>query len=83
MIKGSPLSLQQVFQRRFDGTESFDRTWLEYEEGFGSAAGEFWLGNCLYIFLKNLSYKVADKKNERALLSETLKKIKTEIRYVK
>uniref|UniRef100_K1QIV9 26S proteasome non-ATPase regulatory subunit 3 n=1 Tax=Magallana gigas TaxID=29159 RepID=K1QIV9_MAGGI len=32
-----------VFQRRFDGSESFDRTWLEYEDGFGSAAGEFWL----------------------------------------
>lgn len=24
---------------------SFDRTWVEYENGFGNLAGEFWLGN--------------------------------------
>ncbi|XP_015226950.1 PREDICTED: fibrinogen-like protein 1 [Cyprinodon variegatus] len=37
-----------VFQRRRDGKESFDRTWLEYSHGFGdlfSPEGEFWLGN--------------------------------------
>eukprot|EP00795_Rhopilema_esculentum_P017456 gene17456-9061_t len=33
-----------VFQRRVDGRESFERGWKEYEEGFGSLYGSFWLG---------------------------------------
>ena len=40
-----------VFQRRKDGSVSFDRGWTEYEEGFGDLNGEFWYGlqplNCL------------------------------------
>ena len=34
-----------VFQRRFNGSVSFSRTWLEYENGFGHVGSEFWLGN--------------------------------------
>ena len=33
-----------VVQRRQDGSVDFDRTWTEYEEGFGSLTGEFWYG---------------------------------------
>lgn len=34
-----------VFQRRRDGSEEFERTWEEYENGFGDLENEFWLGN--------------------------------------
>ncbi|XP_075997265.1 fibroleukin isoform X2 [Genypterus blacodes] len=34
-----------VIQSRQDGSLSFNRTWLEYREGFGSPQGEHWLGN--------------------------------------
>jgi len=33
-----------VIQRRKDGTIEFDRDWVDYENGFGSLTGEFWLG---------------------------------------
>ncbi|KAK2178427.1 hypothetical protein NP493_544g00018 [Ridgeia piscesae] len=34
-----------VIMHRKDGTEDFDRTWKEYEAGFGNVNGEFWFGN--------------------------------------
>ncbi|KAM8910275.1 fibrinogen-like protein 1 isoform 2-T8 [Spinachia spinachia] len=34
-----------VLQRRIDGTERFNRSWIEYKDGFGDMAAEFWLGN--------------------------------------
>ena len=33
-----------MVQRRQDGSVDFNRTWLEYEDGFGNLAGEFWYG---------------------------------------
>ena len=33
-----------VVQRRQDGSINFNRTWLEYEDGFGRLTGEFWYG---------------------------------------
>ena len=33
-----------VVQRRQDGSVDFNRTWLEYENGFGKLSGEFWYG---------------------------------------
>ena len=40
-----------VIQRRVDGTENFNRSWSDYEKGFGNLNGEFWYGlktiNCL------------------------------------
>ena len=33
-----------VIQKRFDGTVNFSRNWDDYENGFGSSDGEYWLG---------------------------------------
>lgn len=33
-----------VVQKRFDGSENFERDWLAYENGFGEMNSEFWLG---------------------------------------
>ena len=33
-----------VVQRRQDGSVDFNRTWMEYEDGFGKLIGEFWYG---------------------------------------
>ncbi|XP_076072757.1 ficolin-2-like [Mytilus galloprovincialis] len=34
-----------VIQRRYNGSVDFNRTWNEYKDGFGSAYGEYWIGN--------------------------------------
>ena len=34
----------QVIQKRFEGLESFNKTFESYKNGFGSLDGEHWLG---------------------------------------
>ncbi|XP_014773316.1 fibrinogen-like protein 1 [Octopus bimaculoides] len=42
-----------LFQRRADGTENFNRKWLDYKTGFGDVSNEFWLGNQNIFLLSN------------------------------
>ncbi|KAM7373687.1 hypothetical protein PAMP_008521 [Pampus punctatissimus] len=42
-----------VFQRRRNGSVSFNRGWSEYREGFGEPQGEHWLGNQQLHLLSN------------------------------
>uniref|UniRef100_A0A3B5BLT7 Fibrinogen C-terminal domain-containing protein n=1 Tax=Stegastes partitus TaxID=144197 RepID=A0A3B5BLT7_9TELE len=48
-----------MFQRRHDGSVSFNRGWSEYHEGFGELRGEHWLGNQhLYLLSNQGSYSL-------------------------
>ncbi|XP_078692475.1 uncharacterized protein LOC144922508 [Branchiostoma floridae x Branchiostoma belcheri] len=47
-----------VIQRRQDGSVQFNKTWTEYEQGFGNTSGEYWLG------LKNVHSLTTQIQNE-------------------
>ncbi|PIK53515.1 putative angiopoietin-4-like [Apostichopus japonicus] len=42
-----------VIQRRDSGSVNFNRSWSEYEDGFGFLSTEFWLGNEKLSYLTN------------------------------
>ena len=46
-----------VFQKRYDGSVDFFRSWQNYENGFGSSNGEYWLG------LSNVRRLLSDGRN--------------------
>ena len=37
----------QMVQRRQDGSVDFNLDWKRYKEGFGDAAGNFWIGELM------------------------------------
>ena len=47
-----------VFQKRLNGSVSFDRYWDDYKNGFGDLNGEFWLG-------LDKIYRLTEKKRDR------------------
>ncbi|XP_067433449.1 microfibril-associated glycoprotein 4-like isoform X3 [Thunnus thynnus] len=64
-----------VFQRRMDGSVNFYRPWDHYKKGFGSAAGEYWLG------LENLFHLTRGKKVELLVDMEDFNGKKAFARY--
>ena len=63
-----------IQRRRFPSSLSFNRTWAEYKNGFGSVAGEFWLG------LEKL-YQITAQPNVRYSLRMELKRFRGEHYY--
>ncbi|XP_038570783.1 microfibril-associated glycoprotein 4-like [Micropterus salmoides] len=64
-----------VFQRRMDGTVNFYRGWDQYMLGFGSAAGEHWLG------LENIYQLTKQRKYELLVDMEDFEEKKVFARY--
>ncbi|ALC39835.1 maker537 [Drosophila busckii] len=59
-----------VIQRRINGSVNFNRTWIEYKNGFGRFRTEFWLGlEKLHLMTKfqphELYIQLEDFKNEK------------------
>ncbi|XP_017124780.1 angiopoietin-2-like [Drosophila elegans] len=51
-----------TIQRRYDGSVNFNRNWLEYKYGFGSIAGEFFIGlEKLYVLTAAQRYELSVK----------------------
>ncbi|XP_047464161.1 microfibril-associated glycoprotein 4-like [Mugil cephalus] len=64
-----------VFQRRMDGSVNFYRPWDHYKLGFGSGAGEYWLG------LENIFQLTLRKKYELLVDMEDFSGNKVYARY--
>ncbi|XP_025104745.1 uncharacterized protein LOC112570507 isoform X1 [Pomacea canaliculata] len=59
-----------VFQRRRDFTVDFNRSWTEYENGFGKLSGDFWLGlftlgKLVYTEFVRLRVDIIDRSGQR------------------
>ena len=63
-----------VFQKRFDGSEDFDRNWSDYKNGFGNLTQEFWLGN-------DRIYRLTDQHHELLVELEEYDKSVAHVRY--
>ncbi|XP_028976086.2 microfibril-associated glycoprotein 4-like [Esox lucius] len=56
---GAYLGKWTVIQKRQDGSVNFYRKWDEYKRGFGSAAGEYWLGlETMHLLTKTRKYEL-------------------------
>ncbi|XP_034534758.1 microfibril-associated glycoprotein 4-like [Notolabrus celidotus] len=64
-----------VFQRRMDGSVNFYRPWDQYKTGFGTAAGEYWLG------LENIYHLTLRTKHELLVDMEDFSGNKAFARY--
>ncbi|TKS71423.1 Angiopoietin-1 [Collichthys lucidus] len=54
-----------VFQRRFNGSVDFQRSWREYKMGFGDVLGEHWLGNeALHLMTSQGQYSLRVELND-------------------
>ncbi|XP_007890824.2 angiopoietin-related protein 3 [Callorhinchus milii] len=74
----TPESGWTMIQRRIDGSEDFDRPWLDYKTGFGDLSGEFWLGleNFYQIARQGkylLQIKLQDWKNNTSWIEYTFR----------
>ncbi|XP_061190420.1 ficolin-1-like [Saccostrea echinata] len=54
-----------AIQKRVNGSESFDRNWTEYKNGFGTPEQDIWIGN-------DLIHRLTEKKKSSLLVSITL-----------
>ncbi|KAJ8013672.1 hypothetical protein DPEC_G00032230 [Dallia pectoralis] len=56
---GAYMGKWTVIQNRQDGSVNFYRKWDEYKKGFGSAAGEYWLGlETMHLLTKTKKYEL-------------------------
>ncbi|CAC5396822.1 unnamed protein product [Mytilus coruscus] len=57
-----------VIQHRFNGMQTFEKSWHEYKTGFGDVSGEFWLGDGMTDFSQNslngMSFSTADRNQD-------------------
>ncbi|XP_076101022.1 ryncolin-2-like [Mytilus galloprovincialis] len=64
-----------VLVRRMDGSQNFNKNWVQYENGFGDLSREFWLGN------KYLNILTSIGKTEMRVDMENFKGVKKYAKY--